>query len=322
MRAFLCDEPGASPRLGDLPGPTCGPDDVVIEVEAAGLNFADLLVGAGTYQVVPDPPFALGFEAAGTIIRVGAKVADHVVGDRVITFGVGGAFAEQRAARADWTFPLPPRMTAVEAAGWFIPYSTAYHALVDRGYLAGGETLLVLGASGGVGQAAVALGRVLGARVIAAASTEEKASAARGLGAHHIVRYDHEDLVERVMEFTEGRGADVVYDPVGGDHFRDAIRATGFLGRVLIVGFASGSAPTIGMNITLVKGISLVGVDFGRYIRERPTLAAEVHAELVELWEDEVLDDLTSRVLALEDLPGIHTRFTDREVIGKWVVRP
>lgn len=185
------------------------------------------------------------------------------VGDRVITFGIGGAFAERRATRADRAFLLPDGMSFVEAAGWFVPYMTAHHALVDRGNLAKGETLLVLGAAGGV---------------------------------------------------------DVVYDPVGGGHFRQAARSTAFLGRILVVGFASGSVPSIGMNVALVKGISLIGVDTGRYICERPSLAAALYAGLVELWENGALDVITSRVLALAELPGVHSRFTDRSVIGKWVV--
>jgi NADPH2:quinone reductase len=278
-------------------------------------------VSRGTYQVTPDPPFALGFETAGTVVAAGAEVTTHRVGDRVVSLGVGGAFAERRVVKADWTFPLPEAMSFEEAASWFVPYTTAHHALIDRGYIVKGETLLVLGASGGVGQAAVALGRVLGARIIAATSTEEKAAAARGLGAHHIIRYDGEPLSQRVLELTDGRGADVVFDPVGGDHFRDAVRGTAFLGRVLVVGFASGSVPSISLNLALVKGISLIGVDTARYIRECPGLAAEAHTELTELWSEELLDNLTTRVVDLDDLPGIHTSFTDRAVIGKWVVR-
>ncbi len=321
MRAFLCEETGAPPRLGDLPEPECGPDDVIIEVAAAGLNFADLLVADGSYQVAPRPPFALGFEAAGTVVETGSAVESRAVGDRVVSLDVGGAFAERRAVKAAWTFLLPPAMSFEAAAGWFVPYTTAHHALVDRGYLAKGETLLVLGASGGVGQAAVALGRALGAHVIAATSTDVKAFAARGLGAHDVIRYDVEPLADRVRDITGGVGADVIFDPVGGDHFREAIRSAAFLGRLLIVGFASGSVPSIPMNLALVKGVSLIGVDMGRYVRELPDLAAEANADLAELWADEVLDDLVSRTIEFDDLPGAHAAFADREVIGKWIVR-
>jgi len=247
MRAVLCTEYGSHDKLilSDTPDPMPGPGQVLIDVHAASLNFPDLLVIRGEYQFKPEPPFVPGAEAAGVIAALGEGVTAFTVGQRVTSFGVAGAFAERRVADVGMVIPIPNEMAFDTAAAMTMAYGTAYHGLVQRGQLRQGETLLVLGAAGGVGSAAVEVGKVLGATVIAAASTEDKLEFCRSLGADHTINYATEDLRSRIKEITDGHGADVIYDPVGGDLAEPAFRSIAWGGRYLVIGFAAGDVPAI-----------------------------------------------------------------------------
>lgn len=271
MRALVC------PRLGelamlDVPEPVPGPGEVVVAISHIGLNFHDTLVIAGRHVVRPEPPFSPGSEYAGTVVAVGAGVTSVRVGDRVAGNEEYGCAREAVLVRADRVTVLPEHVTDRQAAAILVAYSTAYHALVQRAGLRPGETLVVLGAAGGVGSAAVDVGNLLGARVIAGASTVDRAAAARGYGAHETFSYTDDDAKAVIKDLTGG-GADVVFDPVGGAVAEAAVRAVAWEGRYLVVGFASGDIPRVGLNIPLVKGAAVVGVFFGEFVRR----ARDVH---------------------------------------------
>lgn len=292
---------------------------VVVDVEAAGLNFPDTLIIRGAYQFQPDLPFSPGGEAAGTVAEVGAGVTDVSIGDRVIALSTHGAFAEKWVVPASSVIPIPAGLDSVSAAGFGLTYGTTYHALVQRAQIAAGETLLVLGAAGGVGSAAVELGKALGARVIAAASTTEKLDFARALGADETIDYVTEDLRARLAEMTGGRGVDVVYDPVGGELTELAFRSTAWNGRHLVVGFAAGDIPSIPANLALLKGASLVGVFWGRSMREEPVVARQNFVELADLAERGVIEPRIWRRYALDEYEEAFSAFAERAVMGKAV---
>ena len=284
MRAVVCHALGADAPLvvEELPAPRPAAGQVLIEVRAAAVNFPDVLMLEGKYQFKPVLPFTPGGELAGVVKAVGEGVADLAPGDRVLATMQNGAFAELALAPRDRVVPIPPGLDYETAAALMFTYGTSYHALKDRASLAPGETLLVLGAAGGVGLAAVELGARMGAHVIAAASTDEKLEACRSRGAKHTINYSSEDLRERVKALTGGQGVDVAYDPVGGGYTELALRSLAWRGRLLVVGFASGEIPRLPANLALLKGASIVGVFWGEFTRREPASSGANMRELVE----------------------------------------
>jgi NADPH2:quinone reductase len=290
MKAVICDSfaPRAGLRSGDVPAPVPGPQDVLIRVRACGINFFDGLMVEGSYQTRPDLPFTPGSEVAGVVTAVGADVTGLAPGTRVLAYTGTGGYAEQSIAQADRVHPIPDSMGFDQAAGFLITYATSLHALKDRGRLQPGETLLVLGASGGVGLAAVEIGKALGARVIAAASTEDKLALCRQHGADATINYARDDLRARLKELTDGKGVEVVFDPVGGALSETALRGLATGGRHLVVGFASGEIPKIPLNLLLLKQSALIGVFWGNFARANRTTSAANMALLFD-WFDQGL---------------------------------
>ncbi len=285
MKAIICKEHGLPEKLElttEWPEPELGENDVIIDVKFAGLNFPDVLMIQGKYQFQPDMPFVPGAESAGVVSAVGDKVTRYKVGDKVISMGASGAFCERIAVHEMGAFPLPEGLTFEQAAGVSITYFTSYYALKQRANIQPGETLLVLGAAGGVGTTAIELGKLMGAKVIAAASSPEKLELCKQLGADEVINYSEESLKDRVKELTGGKGVDVVYDPVGGDFAEPAVRSMAWKGRYLVIGFASGPIPQIPLNLALLKGCSLVGVFWGRFSGEEPQ---ENLNNITELWD-------------------------------------
>ena len=319
MRALMCHElgPAEALRIVDADDPVAGPDDVVVDLYAAGLNFPDTLAITGNYQIRPELPFTPGGEGAGKISVVGRNITDWKVGDRVIVSGASGAFAEKILKRPDEIVALPDAMDYTTGAGFLAAYGTSYYALKQRAQLQPGETLLVLGAAGGVGLAAVDIGAALGAKVIAAASSDEKLDIASRAGAAERINYTKEDLKERVKELTGGRGADVVYDPVGGDLSEQALRATGWDGRFLVIGFAAGQIPKIPLNLCLLKNNSVVGVFYGAWIARDPAANAANIAELFGFYEKGELTPLVTQTFALDEYVEAFATLTGRRAQGK-----
>src|SRR3954468_18817306 len=272
MKAVLCKQygPPESLTFEELPSPRAGPGEAVVAVKAASVNFPDVLIIQNKYQFKPPLPFSPGSELAGVVKEVGAGVAGFKPGDKVMAFTTYGAFAEEVKTEAARLVPLPQGMDFVTGAAFLLTYGTSDHALRDRGALRAGETLLVLGAAGGVGLAAIDIGKAMGARVIACASSEEKLAVCRSHGADGGINYATEDLRERIKALTEGRGVDVVYDAVGGPYSEPAFRSLAWRGRLLVVGFAAGDIPKLPLNLTLLKGASVVGVFWGDFARREP----------------------------------------------------
>lgn len=323
MRALLCTELGPASLLSvsDVDDPVPGPGEVVVDVDAAGLNFPDTLIIEGKYQFKPDLPFTPGGEAAGTVSAVGEGVERPSVGDRVIALHSHGAFAEKWKVPATAVAPIPAGLNSVQAAAFGLTYGTSYHALKDRVHLQPGETLLVLGAAGGVGSAAIELGKAMGARVIAAASTDEKLAWAIDLGADATIDYSKADLRDAIKELTDGRGTDVVYDPVGGDFTEAALRSTAWKGRLAVVGFAAGDIPAIPLNLALLKGVSIVGVFWGRSMSEEPALHRQNFADLAAMIADGRIRPRVSAEFSLDEYENAFALFTNRQVKGKAVFR-
>jgi NADPH2:quinone reductase len=322
MRAIVCREYGPPEKLilEDVPAPSAGAGQVRVRVHAAGVNFPDTLIIAGKYQVKPAPPFSPGGEIAGVIDAVGAGVQGAAVGDRVVALAPFGGFAEEIVVSEAQLVPMPKGLDFARAASALITYGTTQYALVDRARLRAGETLLVLGAAGGVGLAAVELGKLLGARVIAAASSPDKLALCRQYGADDVVDYAKEDLKERVKQLTGGAGADVVYDPVGGAHTEAALRATAWNGRLLVIGFAAGEIPRVPTNLTLLKSVSIVGVYWQSWIMREPAAARALHAELLSwIAEGKLRPHIFARY-PLADAPRALRDLLDRRVQGKAVL--
>lgn len=286
MKAVLCKKLGPPEALvvEDVPSLTPQPGQVVVSVRAAGVNFPDTLIIQGKYQFKPEPPFSPGGEAAGIVKAVGEGVTNVKTGDRVIAAATWGGFAEEMVADADRLVPMPDGMDFVPASAFILTYGTSYHALKDRANLRPGETLLVLGASGGVGLAAVQLGRAMGAKVIAAASSDAKLEVAKRNGASEVINYGTEDLRSRIKQITGGKGVDVVYDPVGGPYSEPALRDMAWNGRFLVVGFAAGDIPKIPLNLALLKGCAIVGVFWGAFTRNEPERNRRNNQELLEMF--------------------------------------
>ena len=322
MRAVVCRElrgPDAL-ELADLPTPEPGACGVRIRVRAAGVNFADSLMLAGRYQEKPSLPFTPGLELAGEIEAVGAGVRGLERGQRVLAVVSHGAFAEQAVARAEDVVPLPDDMDDVTAAGFAIAYGTAHGALRWRAGLHAGESLVVHGAGSGVGLTAVECGKAIGAVVIATARGEEKLAVARDHGADHAVDSEDPDLKGRLRELTDGRGADVVYDPVGGAVFDASLRAIAWEGRIVIIGFASGQVPQIPANLLLVKNASVVGFYWGSYRKHDPERLRDSFRELFAWHREGRIRPLVSRTLPLPQTADAIRLLAERRAIGKIVV--
>jgi len=322
MKAILCTSYGPPEALvmADLPSPAAGPGDAVIAVKAASVNFPDVLIIQNKYQVKPPLPFSPGSELSGIVTSVGDGVTNLKPGDAVMGCTGYGAFAEEIKAPADRFFPIPPGMDFPTAASFVLTYGTADHALRDRGQLLSGETLLVLGAAGGVGIAAIEIGKILGARVIACASTDDKLAVCREHGADDTINYATADLRERITQLTEGRGVDVVYDPVGGAYAEPALRAVRWRGRFLVVGFASGDIPKMPLNLPLIKGSSIVGVYWGDFSRREPARFADSMRRLTEWWIEGRVKPHVSATFPLERASDALTLMAARKVTGKVVL--
>jgi len=324
MKALLCKAWGGPEALvlEEVPSPRPGAGEVVIDVKAAGVNFPDVLIIQNKYQLKPPLPFAPGAEAAGVIKEIGAGVTGFKPGDRVIAMTMYGAFAEECIARTGQLIRMPAGLDFATAAAFTLTYGTSWHALKDRGGLRAGETLLVLGAAGGVGLAAVEIGKALGARVIAAASSAEKLAVCRAHGADETIDYTTEDLRARLKAIVGDQGVDVVYDPVGGPYGEPAIRSTGWRGRYLIIGFAHGEIPRIPLNLMLLKGSSLVGVYWGEWTRREPAAAAAAMEELLGwLAAGKLKPHLAGRYPLARGAEAI-AALAGRKVAGKLVVEP
>lgn len=324
MRALLCTEYGPVSRLAvaDVPPPRPAGGEVVVRVQAAGLNYPDALMVQGKYQVKPPTPFVPGMELAGAISALGEGVTDLAMGDPVMAASTGGAFAEECAVPAARVHRRPEALSAELAAASLITYGTTLHALQDRARLEPGETVLVLGAAGGVGTAAVELAKLLGARVVAAASSPAKLEVCRSLGADHVVDYAREDLRRRVNEITGGRGVDVVYDPVGGAYSEAALRSTAWAGRHLVIGFATGEIPRLPTNIALLKERSILGAYWGDWSqRDRAASAAQLQ-RIADWITSGKLRPVVTRRLRLEEVPQAMEDLLQRRAHGKLVVFP
>jgi NADPH2:quinone reductase len=323
MKAVLCKEfgPASSLVLEETTDPVAKANEVVLDIHAAGVNFPDTLIIEGKYQIKPPFPFSPGGEAAGVIASVGEKVRHLKPGDRVMGLTGFGSFAEQIAVDAMRVLPIPKDMDFVTAAGFSMTYGPSMHALKPRANLQPGETLLVLGASGGVGLAAVEIGKAMGARVIAAASTAEKLEVARAAGADELINYTEVSLKDAVKELTKGQGADVIYDPVGGDLFDQAVRSINWKGRLLVVGFASGRIPEFPVNLALLKGSSIVGVFWGSFAARDPQTNLEHFQELFAWFSEGELKPLVSEKFSLDQYVDALNILTSRKAVGKVVVQ-
>lgn len=309
-------------RVDEIPAPTPGPGEVLIEVHAAGVNFPDVLLSYGRYQFKPEPPFIPGGEAAGIVRAVGAAVNTVAPGDRVCATLMNGAFAEQIVVPEAAVVKLPDAVPFETGAATLLTYATTLHALVDRAAIQPGETLLVLGASGGVGTAAIELGKLLGARVIAAASTAEKVAYCKARGADDGIVYTKEDLKERTKVLTHNGGANVIYDPVGGVYAEAALRSIAWEGRYLVVGFAAGDIPKIPLNLVLLKGCQIVGVFWGSFaMRESERNRANAR-KILEWVADGKLKPHVDGVSKFAEAQAALERMERREVMGKLVLVP
>ncbi|HEV7349116.1 NADPH:quinone oxidoreductase family protein [Telluribacter sp.] len=322
MKAILCKEYGApeSLVLEEVPSPTPGKGQVLISVKACGVNFPDTLLIQNKYQFKPPLPFSPGGEVSGVVKEVGEGVKHLKPGDAVLALVGWGGFAEEVLAEAVTTLPLPAGIDFVTAASVMYTYGTSYHALKNRARLQPEETLLVLGAAGGVGLAAVQLGALMGARVIAAASTDEKLRVCRELGAGETINYSTDDLRERIKDFTMGLGVDVVYDPVGGTFAEPALRSMAWQGRYLVVGFATGDIPKIPLNLPLLKGCSVVGVFWGTFAKQEPEANLKNFQELLLWFNKGKLQQHLHGTYPLVDAPLALRDMLDRKVVGKAVV--
>lgn len=322
MRAVLCRTWGGvdGVTIEDVPPPPLVEGGVRVRVRAAGLNFADTLMLAGTYQVKPELPFIPGLEVGGEVIEVAAGVTRCKPGDKVMAHVGLGAFAEEVVTPEARVYVRPKRMDDIAAAGFPIVYGTSHMGLTDRARLAKGEVLVVHGAAGGVGLTAVEIGKRLGATVIATAGGQDKLAIAEAHGADHAIDYKTEDIRERVKALTNGRGADVVFDPVGGAAFEASLRATAPDGRIVVVGFASGTVPQIPANILLVKNITVIGYYWGGYRTLRPEAYDKTFAELFRWYEEGALKPHVSHTFPLAEVKAAYKTLLDRRSTGKVVI--
>ena len=319
MQAWLCeslDGVGAL-RWRELPTPEPKAGEVRIAIRAASLNFPDLLVLEGKYQVKPPLPFVPGAEFAGLVDAVGSGITHLRVGDAVAAIGSVGGFATHACVDAARVLPLPPGFVVEDGAAFAFTYGTSHHALMDRGQLKAGETVLVLGAAGGVGTAALQIAKAAGARVIAAASTDEKCARCKELGADATLNYSSANVREALKALTDGKGPDVVYDPVGGDLAEPVFRSIAWRGRYLVIGFAQGGIPSLPLNLPLLKGASIVGVFWGDFVRREPRASAAGLAQLAQWYAQGLVKPVIDRRLPMGELPAAYARMGSRQVIGK-----
>ncbi len=323
MRALVCNSYGSTDelRIEDREDPVAGDGQVVIDIKAAGINFPDILVVAGEYQDKTPPPFIPGNEAAGVISAVGENVTGHAVGDKVIAAVRGNAFAEKCVAHTQVVMPLPAELDFEQGAGYAVTYGTSYHALKQSAAIQAGETLLVLGAAGGVGSAAVEIGKAMGARVIAAASSDEKLAFAKESGADELINYSDQALKETVKALTDGAGVDVVYDPVGGDLAQQALRSLAWHGRYLVVGFAAGDIPKFPANIALLKEASIIGVWWGTWLAKDPQGQSQNMRELAALLVSGKMRPRVTESYAFDDFKQAFRAISERRAVGKVVLR-
>lgn len=323
MRALVCDAFGSPDELliEERDEPKAGAGEIVVDVAAAGINFPDILMIAGQYQVKTQPPFIPGNEAAGVVAAIGDKVSRFAVGDKVIVTPPGGAFAEKCVVDQNLAMPLPDELDFEQGAGYAITYGTSYHALKQSANLQPGETVLVLGAAGGVGITAVEIAKAMGARVIAAASSDKKLQFAVAAGADETINYSEVPLKDTVKALTDGKGADVIYDPVGGELADQALRATAWHGRYLVIGFASGDIPKFPANIVLLKEASIIGVWWGTWAAKNAAQQISNMQELTALIASGQLHPRITESYALDDYKQAFRALTERRALGKVVLR-
>ena len=325
MKAVICKQFGPPENLvvADVPSPRPGPGEVVVSVKAASVNFPDVLIIQNKYQVKATPPFTPGSEFAGVVKEVGEGVTHAKPGDRVLGAGAFGGFAEECLVPASARLvPIPHEMDFPTAASFLLTYGTSHHALCNRADASAGETLLVLGAAGGVGLAAVEIGKILGLRVIAAASSREKLAVCRAHGADEAIDYSAEDLRERIKALTGGKGVDLIYDPVGGPYTEAALRSSAWRARLLVIGFAAGDIPKIPLNLPLLKGCSIVGVFWGSFVQRERDAQRRNAQELWELFEAGRLKPVVGETHALSDYAAAFESLATRRAQGKVVLLP
>ncbi|WP_422358697.1 NADPH:quinone oxidoreductase family protein [Reichenbachiella sp.] len=324
MKAVLCESYGPPENLvvREIESLTPGKGEVVIEVKASGLNFPDTLIIEGKYQFQPDMPFSPGGEVAGVVKVLGEGVTHLKIGDRVMAGTGWGGFAEEVVGKATNVFPLPEGISFEQAASTMMTFGTSYHALVNRAELKAGETLLVLGAAGGVGTAAIQIGKALGAKVIAAASTDEKLQYCKTIGADLTINYSEEDLKAKAKELTTGHGVDVVYDPIGDRFTEPALRAMAWKGRYLVVGFAAGDIPKIPLNLPLLKGCSIVGVFWGGFFRNEPQVNSDNFKTIVKWLAEGKVQAQIHKKYSLDEVASAMNELTNKKVKGKIIFEP
>jgi NADPH2:quinone reductase len=322
MHAWLCENPIGVEALTwkELPTPEPKAGEVRVAIRAASLNFPDLLIVQNKYQMKPPLPFVPGSEYAGTVDALGAGVTHLKIGDPVAAFGGTGGFGTHAVVNAALVMPLPPGFAFDDAAAFILTYGTTHHALLDRGALKAGETVLVLGAAGGVGTAAIQIAKTVGARVIAAASSDEKCALCRELGADATINYSTANIRDELKALTDGKGPDVVYDPVGGDLAEPVFRSIAWRGRYLVVGFAQGGIPALPLNLALLKGASIVGVFWGEFARREPKGNAKALAELAQWYAQGKVKPVIDSRLPMQQLPQAFARMGSRQVRGKLVM--
>ena len=322
MHAWLCENPVGVDALTwkEIPTPAPQKGEVLIEIQAASLNFPDLLIVQNKYQMKPELPFVPGSEYAGIIRALGEGVTHLQVGQAVACLSGTGGFGTHTIAPAKLCMPLPAGFPAVDAAAFIMIYATSHHALIDRAQLKAGETVLVLGAAGGVGTSAIQVAKAAGARVIAAASTDEKCALCTSIGADATINYSRENLREAIKTLTDGKGPVVIYDPVGGDFAEPAFRSIAWRGRYLVVGFASGPIPALPFNLALLKGASIVGVFWGDYSRREPQANAAMMDELAQWYSQGKIKPVIDSTMPMKDLKAAYAHMGSRNVKGKLVM--
>ncbi|MBA3058738.1 MAG: NADPH:quinone oxidoreductase family protein [Gammaproteobacteria bacterium] len=322
MHAWLCENPVGVDALTwkELPTPSPKPGEVLIEIKAASLNFPDILIVQNKYQMKPPLPFVPGSEYAGVVQAVGDGVTHLKVGQHVACLSGTGGFGTHTLAPAALCLPLPDGFPFVDAAAFIMIYATSHHALVDRAQLKAGETVLVLGAAGGVGTAAIQIAKACGAKVIAAASTDEKCALCQSIGADATINYSRENLREAVKALTDGKGPDVIYDPVGGDFAEPAFRSIAWRGRYLVVGFAAGPIPALPFNLALLKGASIVGVFWGDFAKREPKANAAMMMELAQWYGQGKIKPVIDSTLPMAELKAAFAHMGSRGVKGKLVM--
>ena len=322
MQAWLCENPIGVEALTwkQLPTPEPQAGEVRVAIRAASLNFPDLLIVQNKYQMKPPLPFVPGSEYAGVVEAVGAGVSHLKVGDAVAAFTGTGGFATHAVVKAALVMPLPAGFAFDDAAAFVLTYATTHHALLDRAALRAGETVLVLGAAGGVGTAAIQIAKAVGARVIAAASSDEKCELCRTLGADATINYSTANVRDEIKRLTDGKGPDVVYDPVGGDLAETVFRSIAWRGRYLVVGFAQGGIPALPWNLALLKGASIVGVFWGDFARREPEANAKALGELAQWYAQGRIKPVIDQRLPMSELPAAYARMGSRKVKGKLVM--